>query len=232
MVGRGPRTGPSSFVGLRAVGEGRCDPSAEMTETFIDLLRHGEPRGGRMYRGQRDDPLSERGWAQMRAAVGTDCPWQAVVSSPLMRCSAFAVELAQRHGLPLRVDPDLREVGFGSWEGSTREELEARTPGMVERFYQDPVAHRPAGAEPLHQFQSRVRRAWERILAESGAQPALVVAHAGVIRIVVAEVLGTPLERLYRLQVPNAGLTRIAVGHRAGALQPCVLFHGRTPEVR
>ena len=50
--------------------------------TVIDLLRHGEPLGGRRYRGQRDDPLSEQGWRQMRASVGGYREWQAVVSSP------------------------------------------------------------------------------------------------------------------------------------------------------
>ena len=39
-------------------------------QTTIDLIRHGEPVGGRKYRGQTDDPLSEKGWAQMWAAVG------------------------------------------------------------------------------------------------------------------------------------------------------------------
>ena len=38
--------------------------------TTIDLIRHGEPVGGRKYRGQTDDPLSEKGWEQMWKAVG------------------------------------------------------------------------------------------------------------------------------------------------------------------
>ncbi len=66
--------------------------------TTVDLLRHGEPEGGNKYRGALDDPLSELGWAQMRAATGDRCPWQAIVSSPLRRCAAFARELANRHG--------------------------------------------------------------------------------------------------------------------------------------
>ena len=37
--------------------------------TLIDMIRHGEPVGGRRYRGQIDDPLSEKGWRQMWAAV-------------------------------------------------------------------------------------------------------------------------------------------------------------------
>ena len=83
--------------------------------TTVDLIRHGEPVGGRKYRGQIDDPLSEKGWAQMRNAVGDFCPWQCVISSALLRCAAFAQELAQRHALPLILDERLKEIGFGAW---------------------------------------------------------------------------------------------------------------------
>ena len=64
------------------------------TLTTIDLIRHGEPVGGSKYRGQTDDPLSEKGWEQMRAAVGDHRPWEAILTSPLARCRAFAEKLA------------------------------------------------------------------------------------------------------------------------------------------
>lgn len=85
-----------------------------MTITLIDMLRHGEPVGGRRYRGQTDDPLSDKGWRQMRAATAETRPWTAIVSSPLLRCRAFAEELAGQTGLPLAVDDRLKEVGFGA----------------------------------------------------------------------------------------------------------------------
>lgn len=197
-----------------------------MSDTVIDLLRHGEPLGGTRYRGQRDDPLSENGWRQMRAAVAGDCPWRVVVSSPLQRCAAFARELADRHDLPLRIDADLREIGFGQWEGRTKEEVEAASPGLLARFYQDPVRNRPPGAESLEAFRERVNRAWEAILDRHGGRRILVVAHAGVIRMVVAGVLGLPLTNLYRLAVPNAGLTRVVVRQVGGRPWPSLVFHG------
>jgi alpha-ribazole phosphatase/probable phosphoglycerate mutase len=92
--------------------------------TTLDLMRHGEPVGGRRYRGQIDDPLSEKGWAQMHAAVGDAAPWTRIVSSPLLRCRAFAETLSDRHGLPLALDDRLKEVGFGDWEGKSAAEIE------------------------------------------------------------------------------------------------------------
>ncbi|MGB5669435.1 MAG: histidine phosphatase family protein, partial [Sedimenticolaceae bacterium] len=89
----------------------------------IDLLRHGEPAGGVRYRGDGvDDPLTERGWAQMWAAVGEPSDWTHVVSSPLRRCRSFAEAVAERFDLPLLVDERFRETGFGTWEGRRHEE--------------------------------------------------------------------------------------------------------------
>lgn len=195
--------------------------------TTIDILRHGEPVGGRRYRGQLDDPLSEKGWAQMRAAVGGHCPWRLVATSPLRRCAAFAEELAAAHGLPLRAEPRLQEVGFGAWEGRTREELSAAQPGLLERFYADPVANPPPGAEPLAAFQRRVVAVWRELLVQHQGSHVLIVAHAGVIRMLVAQALGLELKAVFRLQVPNASITRLEVEDPQAPAR--VLFHGVGP---
>jgi alpha-ribazole phosphatase len=178
-------------------------------ETQIDLLRHGEPVGGARYRGQRDDALSEKGWQQMWRAVAGGSGWQQIVTSPMRRCNSFAFALGERLHLPVHEEPRFREVGFGEWEGRTRIELEALVPGQVARFLRDPVNSRPPGAEPLAEFTGRVQAGFVDLLERFAGQSVLVVAHAGVIRAVMAYVLEVPPERMYRIHVANAGLSRI-----------------------
>jgi alpha-ribazole phosphatase/probable phosphoglycerate mutase len=192
--------------------------------TVLDLMRHGEPVGGRKYRGQIDDPLSEKGWAQMRAAVGDAVPWTRVVSSPLARCRAFAEALAARHGLPLSLDDRLKEVGFGVWEGKSAAEIEAEAPGTLARFRSDPVNARPAGAEPLADFHARVAAALDDVLVHHRAQHILLVAHAGVMRMALAWALRIPLEHAYRIEVATASLTRLRFEDEHASL----IFHGST----
>lgn len=200
--------------------------------TRVDLIRHGEPVGGRKYRGHTDDPLSDTGWAQMRAAVGDARPWQAIISSTLSRCMEFAQELAARHALPLEPDPRLIELGFGSWEGHTPEELRREDPERLLRFWDDPLSHGPPGAEPLARFEQRVLQAWRELIARHGGRHVLIVAHAGVIRAIVAHVLGIPLKHIFRVQVPSAGLTRIEIEQDGGYVLPRLVFHaGRLPEL-
>jgi alpha-ribazole phosphatase/probable phosphoglycerate mutase len=194
-----------------------------VSAVFYDLLRHGEPVGGHRYRGQTDDPLSERGWAQMWAAIPEQPVWRRIVTSPLDRCQAFAVALGQRLGLPVEIEGRFKEARFGVWEGHTAAELEAADPGVIARFYQDPVGSRPPGAEPLAAFAGRVADAWGEWTAPGRREHTLVVAHAGVIRAVIADLLQVPLPRLYRIQVANAGLTRIAFTDNRPAT---LMFHG------
>ena len=176
----------------------------------LDFIRHGEPVGGRKYRGQIDDALSEKGWAQMRAALGEQRPWSRVVSSPLLRCRAFAEELAGRHQLPLSFDARLKEVGFGVWEGKTAAQINAEVPQQLSRFKADPINARPAEAEPLQDFFRRVASAVEALLQQPVDEHILVVCHAGVIRMVLAHGLNIPLENAYRIEVPSAGITRLS----------------------
>ena len=177
--------------------------------TIIDLLRHGEPVGGKKYRGWTDDPLTDLGWAQMRKAARPPYPWNQIVTSPLLRCREFAEDLSRRANLPLIVDDRLKEVGFGEWEGRTSEAIEAIQPGALQRFYQSPAKARPANAEPLADFQARVSIALSDLLRDHQGKHVLVITHAGVIRTAICHTLHAPLHAVYRNQVDYAGLTRL-----------------------
>jgi alpha-ribazole phosphatase/probable phosphoglycerate mutase len=194
--------------------------------TLIDLIRHGESVGGSRYRGQMDDPLSATGWEQMRRAVGKHRPWQVIVSSPLSRCLAFAEELSERHGIPLEVEPRLQEIGFGAWQGKTREEISRYDPGLLQRFYRDPMNNRPEDAEGLADFQHRVVTAWNEILNRHAGKHLLFVCHAGVIRMVMAYILDIPLNNLFHIKVANAGITRIECLEQGDEFLGQLVFHG------
>jgi probable phosphoglycerate mutase len=193
-----------------------------MSDTVVDLIRHGEPVGGRRYRGNgTDDPLSPVGWEQMWRAVGDHSPWHQVVSSPLARCRGFACAIAGRHGLPLAVEPDLREVGMGAWEGRTPAAVREDDPAGFEAFYRDPVGRRPAGAEPLAELIERVGLAYDRAVASHPGRRLLLVVHAGVMRALVGRVLQGDPRRWYRIRIDYAGIVRIR-HDRFGPVLECV----------
>ena len=193
--------------------------------TTIDLIRHGEPVGGRKNSGQTDDPLSEKGWAQMWKAVGDYAQWQRIITSPLSRCQAFAEALAEKRGIPVSVEARFKEVTFGVWEGQTAAQLSAHNPDLLFDFKCDPVAHRPMGAELLAEFHARVTAGWQAMLDAHSGEHLLVVCHAGVIRMLLSGVLGMPAHNAYRIQVSSAAVSRIVVDERHGQRLATLLFH-------
>ena len=193
-----------------------------MSDTLIDLIRHGEPVGGRQFRGDGvDDPLSVTGWAQLRAALGNACPWDQVISSPMARCRPFAMEVAGRHGLPLAIEPALREIGMGGWASRTPGDLAANDAAAYAALYRDPVAHRPTGGEPLEAFAARVATAYDRQAALYPGRHLLIVCHSGVMRAVVGHLLRAEAGRWYRLRIDYAGLVRVRHGRFGPAIE-CV----------
>ncbi|PWK88630.1 histidine phosphatase family protein [Fulvimonas soli] len=170
----------------------------------LELLRHGDT-GQRSYRGQLDDPLSALGWAQLRAAAAGRA-WDRIVSSTLRRCAAFAQELAQARGLPLRLDARLAEYHFGDWQGVPIETLAARDGEALARFWADPVRHPPPGAESFAAFRARLCAALDEAARAAAGARVLVLTHGGAIRLLRCLVEGRDYGDMAGIEVPHASL--------------------------
>ncbi len=183
-----------------------------MQQTIVDLIRHGEPQGGSRYRGHRvDDPLSEYGWQQMWQAVGNYNQWQQIISSPMSRCKIFSEQLAAKCNIPVQTEENLKEVGFGTWEGLSREQVKQKNLAEYNNFYADPVNNRPPGSEDLDTFIQRVIQSYSEVIEKFRNQHILVVAHAGVIRAILAYVVQAPAQGIYNFKIHNAGIARICI---------------------
>ena len=176
--------------------------------TQIDVIRHGEPVGGRRYRGHGvNDPLTEKGWQQMWGAVADCSDWQHIASSPLSRCLDFAQQLSKKLRIGYSVDDRFKEIGFGTWEGLTPDEIIANDIDALKQFYKDPIRNRPEGAEPLESFSSRVWDAYEDISRKHVNEKVLIVGHAGVVRAITANILGMDLNHVYsNLKIEYGGI--------------------------
>lgn len=194
--------------------------------TIIDLLRHGDVEGGRKYRGQLDDPLSELGWQQLRMATNTKQNWQHIITSPLKRCAAFAEELALSQSLPLNTEYDFKEISFGLWEGKTAAQLLNSEPEDIKHYWNDPINTTPPQGENLLRFEKRIINAWKRMTTEFQGKHILLLSHAGVMRVILCHILSMPLTELFKLDVGLAKASRIQIEHADGDTWPRLVFHG------
>ncbi|MGO1462288.1 MAG: histidine phosphatase family protein [Marinobacter sp.] len=195
--------------------------------TVFDLIRHGEPEGGPMYRGSKDDPLSNLGWQQMRGAIAQDDTWDAMVTSPMLRCAHFAQELTDRYQIPLHIDERLREISFGEWEGRTAQDVMASDGERLRQFWANPTANTPPGGEPAIDFNGRVVESWHYWQQALAGQKVLIVCHGGVIRMIVANAMGIPLKQAFAsLTTPYACRSRIQVDTSEHGRFQSLVAHG------
>jgi alpha-ribazole phosphatase len=177
----------------------------------LDLLRHGETELGGGLRGSLDDALTEKGWAQMRAAVVAGGPWDRLVSSPLQRCARFAAELGEQLNLPVHLDKDLQELHFGAWEGQSAAALMETDAEALGLFWADPYSFTPPQGEPVSKFAERVLGAVERLHQAYAGERVLLISHGGVMRLLMAQARGLPREQLLNVEVAHAALFALSV---------------------
>jgi alpha-ribazole phosphatase/probable phosphoglycerate mutase len=168
---------------------------------IVYLLRHGTPVGGRMYRGNLfDDPLTEEGWDQMKSSV-TNLSFDTIATSPMKRCSEFADYISKKSKIPYSIIEDFKEIGFGDWQGKTSHQIGEE---VVERFKNDPINNPVNNAENLYDFQKRVIKNYLEILDNLNPQnKLLIIAHAGVIRVIKSYILKLPIEKMFTMNIKS-----------------------------
>ena len=179
-------------------------------QTVIELFRHGETTAGKCFLGSTDVSLSQLGWQQMKShKLSGD--YDLVLSSPLKRCREFSQAFATDKNLPVKIENEFREIDFGLWEGKTSAELWEQDREKLSEFWNDPVLCTPPEAESLTDFQKRVIEHYYKWLNELKGKKILLVCHAGVIKIILCEILGVELKNMYRLTIDHAGLSQVSL---------------------
>jgi len=156
------------------------------------LVRHGETdwNRDRRFQGHADPPLNETGREQARA-LGAELAGErldAVYSSDLARAHETAEIISARTGARVVLDPDLREIDVGEWQGLTWPEIEQRYPAGVQNWHES--GHGWQSGETYDQLGERVVAALRRIAAEHPAGRVAIVGHGGTVRSVRALVEG------------------------------------------
>jgi probable phosphoglycerate mutase len=154
--------------------------------TFFDLMRHAPTvwNAQRRIQGQADAPLTPAGEALARGwgLVLKGQPYSRILSSDLGRALATAAALTSALGLPLTVDPRLREQDWGRWTGETLAALRARDPVRLAAAEARGWDFRPPGGESRREVWRRGRAALMAAARRWPGEPLLVVTHEGMLK--------------------------------------------------
>ncbi|HEY2831785.1 MAG TPA: histidine phosphatase family protein [Sporichthyaceae bacterium] len=190
------------------IPEGACD---------LLLVRHGESAAmpaddfPTTATGQADPELSPTGREQAvlvsarLAKAGLD----ALYVSSLRRTQQTVAPLIDQVGLKPTIDPDLREVQLGEWEGGEFRRLaNAKDPRMMRMLRNGSWSEVPGG-EGADVFAARVRGAIGRIAAEHPNQRVAVICHGGVIGQIIA--LASGCSTLAFMGSDNSSISQVIV---------------------
>jgi broad specificity phosphatase PhoE len=146
--------------------------------------------------GQSNPELSEAGRRQCEKVAErlASMPVEGLYTSDLTRAHQTAEAVARHHpGLPVRVDPGLREIDLGAWEGATQATLRAKWPELFKQWKRQPSWDLVPDGEGAQAFQERVLDTFARIAAaHADGESVVVVTHIGVIRTLLSTIVGAP----------------------------------------
>jgi probable phosphoglycerate mutase len=187
---------------------------------MIYLVRHGQTESNleRRHHGHVDSPLTELGREQARRAGEAlagliDRQDSVIFSSPLGRALQTARIIADVAAIerPIIVDADFMEIGMGSAEGMTQEEVERRWPGAQAVSKNESMWLQSPDGENIAALAERLNRALRHV-ADQHAAHRVVVSNGIAGRVLRALYLGTDVVESFGLDAPQDALFRLANG--------------------
>ena len=179
----------------------------------LHFLRHGQTALSRddVFCGSGLDPeLTPEGlqMAQAFASFYSSKSWRAIYSSSLRRAIDTARPLCDNLKISLEQRADLNEIGYGKWEGQTREAVARDYHDDYVSWLADPAWHAPTGGEQAIAVATRSLRVIDEIKQGCAGGDVLIVSHKATIRIMICSLLGIDVGRFrYRLGCPVSSVS-------------------------
>ncbi|GAB6087892.1 histidine phosphatase family protein [Alkaliphilus crotonatoxidans] len=166
----------------------------------IYLTRHGETEWNqaKKMQGWKNSNLTEKGINNARRLGEhlNEVHFDHIYSSPLERTLETAKYIRGSRPMEIEVIEELKEMGFGVWEGMERSVIEEKYPEEYDHFWNHPEQYTPINGETFESLFQRVKKGLNKIVDRGGDQ-VLVVAHAVVIKAVFTIVKELPLEEFW-----------------------------------
>jgi alpha-ribazole phosphatase len=174
-----------------------------LTPTRLYLVRHGQVADGHthLYHGNNDIGLSPLGVQQFEGLAAQLQPvaLAGIYASDLSRALTGAAIISRGRELAPEVVPEFREIHFGVWEGLSFAEIAERYPAELQARFRDLANFRIPEGESLGDVRARALPRLNALISRHAEQAFVVVAHAGVNRVILSEALGLPPDNLFRL---------------------------------
>ena len=176
--------------------------------TTLLLIRHGQSvaNSERRFAGHSDFPLTALGYSQASCTadfVAGNYRVDAVYSSDLQRAYQTGLATAEKYGLPVTTDPELREIFAGSWEGVLFDDIHRDHPEDIAGFRENIYFSRPTDGESVADMIIRIRAAIDRIAKNHDGQTVVIACHGTPIRSLLWIAGGAAPEEMQNIPWPG-----------------------------
>lgn len=186
-------------------------------QTEIILLRHGETdmNKNHLYFGHLDPSLNETGKKQLERSkcslrkIENIDEINEIFCSPLKRCIESLDILKISKNININYDDNFKELNFGIFEGKTYKEICENYPEEVKRMKVEWRTFKVEGSESLEELEKRVVSKLEEIFVSRKGKKILLVAHAGVIKILLSHYLVGNIDLYWKLKIDNGAISKI-----------------------
>jgi len=185
--------------------------------TLVYLVRHGETTWNveRRFQGQLDVELSKTGLRQAEAVAkwlaAQPVRFAAIYSSDLKRATRTALIIGGKLGLVPRLDPALREINVGEWQGLVASEIEERFPGQLEEWQEKIDSFTLPGGESIPIVQDRIYTAYQEIVEQHRGQAIIIVSHGAALAALMAALHDWDLVDTWHTKRARMGNTHVSV---------------------
>ncbi|WHH60579.1 alpha-ribazole phosphatase [Petroclostridium sp. X23] len=186
------------------------------------LVRHGETdsniRG--TYLGWTDIPLNEQGIKQVDhiAKVLKEEKIEGIYSSPLKRTMQTVQAINKYHQKQITILDGLKERNFGIWEDLIYDDIKENHKELHDHWLQNWIDFTIPEGESAGQTFDRIVKAVDEITSSYEHGKVIIVTHLGVIRNIIAYLLGMDIEGSWHFSVQNGSVTRIQITDGYGVL--------------
>lgn len=177
----------------------------------VFLIRHGESVfGEERLCGWSNVHLSNKGREQATnlAERLKYIKFSRIISSDMIRTIETAEIINRFHRLKIEIEPGIRELNYGLWEGKSRKEIEKEFPKEYNAWRLDNSIAPPEGESAIEVYE-RSKKAIEKIIEETCYGNILIVAHKSVNRLFICGLLGGDLRYYRRIGQDNCAVNII-----------------------
>lgn len=173
-----------------------------MKKITVYLVRHCRPElpSGHICLGLTDIPLSREGIGQAAKLKSyfSDKNIKAIYSSPLERAKKTA-EIIADNKIKVEIKDNFSELNMGKWDGMTFAEIKEKYPEEYAERGKNFENYVVEGGESMSMCRDRALAELRDIINNSRGNT-IIVAHAGVNRLIISELTGISIKESFLFQ--------------------------------